>query len=135
MSEAYVLKALQTAVGAAVAASLDPTLKIKGVGMSFSPPSNGKWLSVYFTPNNPRGATIDATVIKRGILGLILHWPTSTAKVYDGVKLLESVLSYFEKGRQFTDNGLTIRVTNIPEITSFGENSSTEIAGTVYYEG
>lgn len=135
MSEASVLKALQTAVGAAVTASLDPTLQIKGVGMSFSPPSNGKWLAVYFTPNNPRNATIDDTIVKRGILGLNLHWPTSTAKVYDGVKLLESILSYFYKGRQFTDSGLTIRVTNIPEITNVVENSSIEIFGTVYYEG
>jgi hypothetical protein len=109
MTERYILEALQKAVIAAVAASTRPTLPVKYVGRTFEP-SNTPWLEVIYIPNNVENEFWDTSRTYQGILRLLLHWPVDDVGAYTPVALLESIASYFTKGRKLADAGSNVRV-------------------------
>lgn len=105
MSEPAIIQALQTAVTAAVAASTSPTLPVKYLlvgstgGPTFTPPADRKWLEIVWLPNNRNGDFLGNEKNHRGILRLVLHWPNDGGGVYAPTLLLDSIGSYFHKGR------------------------------------
>lgn len=105
MSEPAIIQALQTAVTAAVAASTSPSLPVKYLmvgtagGPAFTPPDDQKWLEIVWLPNNRTGDFLGDEKNHRGILRLVLHWPNGGGGIYEPTLLLQSIGSYFTKGR------------------------------------
>ncbi len=121
MKEKDILQALQTAVIAAVAASTSPKLPIKVLGITFTPPSDGKWLEVIHIPNNLNGEFWANSKTYRGIFRLVLHWPIDGAGVYSPMDLASSIADYFAKGAKFTSNNTTVMIYENPDLTSVME--------------
>lgn len=104
MSERYVLEALQKAVISAVAASNDPSLPIRMIGRTLQPPADDKWLEVIHIPNNSN-YTWGSEKTYKGMLRLILHWPTDDKGAYAPFELMESIVAHFAKGTAHGDDG------------------------------
>lgn len=125
MTERYVLEALQKGVIAAVAASDDPTLPVKMMGRTITPPSSGKWLEVIHLPNN-FDRYWGSEKLYRGALRLVLHYPADDRGVYDPMDLINSIGSYFTKGLKLSDagNNVSITVTSEPDFMGVMEEAS-----------
>lgn len=98
MEDDVILAALQDGVEAAVAASSMPTLPIKYLGRSWTPPNDQQWLELIFIPNN----TSDfwgSEQNYRGMFRMVLHWPNDDEGAYPPMQLLKSIASYFTKDR------------------------------------
>lgn len=97
MEESAILRTLQAAVRDAVAQSIQPTLPISYVEVKFTKPNDGKWLEIIYIPNNIVGGYWDNGKDYRGLLRLVLHWPTNDGP-YRPLDLLGSIGSYFTNG-------------------------------------
>lgn len=116
MIESKILKALQTAVLAAVAASIDPTLGVKPVGRIFDIPSNGKWLEIIYIPNNSADEFWSEGKTYQGILRLLVHWPTDDKGAYGPMEMAQSIAGYFTKGMTLDASGDTVRINEQPNM-------------------
>lgn len=121
MIEKEILQALQTGVIAAVAASTLPTLKVKHLGITFTPPDNGKWLEIVQIPNNLNNRSWGGDKTYRGIFRLVLHWPIDGKGVYEPMSLLASISQGFTKGTIFTNGSVKVRVYENPDLTGVME--------------
>ncbi len=121
MIESDILKALQTAAIAAVAASSAPALPIKVVGRVFLIPSDSKWVELISIPNNVENEFWGDSKTYRGLFKLLLHWPMNDKGAYDGLRVLESIAGYFVKGREFVSNGVRVRIYEEPNLTNLME--------------
>lgn len=97
MEESAILRTLQAAVRDAVAQSVQPTLPISYVEVKFTKPQDGKWLEIIYIPNNIVGGYWDDGKDYRGLLRLVLHWPTNDGP-YRPLDLLGSIGDYFTNG-------------------------------------
>lgn len=97
MEESAILRTLQAAVRDAVAQSIQPTLPISYVEVKFTKPNDGKWLEIIYIPNNIVGGYWDDGKDYRGLLRLVLHWPTNDGP-YRPLDLLGSIGGYFTNG-------------------------------------
>ena len=97
MEESAILRTLQAAVRDAVAQSIQPTLPISYVEVKFTKPNDGKWLEIIYIPNNIVGGYWDDGKDYRGLLRLVLHWPTNDGP-YRPLDLLGSIGDYFTNG-------------------------------------
>lgn len=114
--EASVIKALQKAVIAAVAASILPTLPVKYIGIPFTKPDTGGWLELVHIPNNVLNEHWGPEKTYRGMLRLILHWPMVADGIYGPLDTIESIASYFAKGTKFTDTGgAIVKISDVPD--------------------
>ena len=101
MEESAILRTLQAAVRDAVAQSVQPTLPISYVEVKFTKPQDGKWLEIIYIPNNIVGGYWDDGKDYRGLLRLVLHWPTNgggKGGPYGPLDLLGSIGAYFTNG-------------------------------------
>src|SRR6476660_2008262 len=99
MQDGAILKVLQTAVIAAVAASVLPALPIKVVGRTYVPENDQKWLEIVWIPNNPTGDFLGDDKNYAGMIRLVLHWPNNDAGAYSPIEVIASVAAYFTKDR------------------------------------
>lgn len=97
MEESAILRTLQAAVRDAVAQSIQPALPISYVEVKFTKPNDGKWLEIIYIPNNIVGGYWDDGKDYRGLLRLVLHWPTNDGP-YRPLDLLGSIGGYFTNG-------------------------------------
>ena len=98
MQEGDILKALQQAVTAAVAASTMPSLPVSYVGVKFTTPNEGGWLELVWLPNNVQGDLWGQDKHYRGILRMVLHWPNDGAGIYRPLTLIGSIVDQFTVG-------------------------------------
>jgi hypothetical protein len=110
MTEKAIVEALQKGVIAAVAASVSPSLPVKYIGRNFQKPSTGGWLEVIYIPNNVGNDFWGEGKRHQGLLRLMLHWNMDDKGLYTPLSTLESITSYFVKGRKFTDAAETVMV-------------------------
>lgn len=99
MSEVAILRALQQAVTAAVAASSMPSLPVSYIETAFAVPQDQKWLEVVWIPNNRSGDFWGDEKNHQGLLRLVLHWPNNNSGAYVPLALLASIGSYFSNGK------------------------------------
>lgn len=117
MSEMYdpvILRALQKATIAAVAASSTPTLPIKGVSNGFEAPNDQKYLECVFITNNVENEHWGDEKTYQGMFRMILHWPNDGEGPYIPMNALASICSYFSKGEPLGD----VRLTTSPNMLS-----------------
>lgn len=122
MSDRLILQALQTAVIEAVAQSSLPSLDIKMVGRSHTPVANKPWLEIVFIPNNIENEFWGDSKTYRGMFRLILHSPTNDKGAYAPMDIIESVASYFTKGKFFQNGSVGVRVVEKPNLTGVLES-------------
>lgn len=125
MIEDQILKALQTAVLAALAASPTPALPVKMLGRVFPTPNDGKYLEVVYIPNNIQGEFWGDGKTYRGMLRLILHWPVDDAGAYGPMQTIGQLTDYFKKGTHFQVGAgpLTVKVQDHPDFMGILEGS------------
>lgn len=124
MTEDKILKALQKAVIAAVAAAAStdlPATAVKYVGRNFTPPGDKAWLEVVHIPNNITGEFWADGKTYQGLLRLILHWPMVDKGAYTPIILIESIGNYFTKGSKFTQDDVVVTVTDNPDLMAVME--------------
>ena len=114
MNEVAILRALQQAVTAAVAASGTPALPVSYVDVNFNTPDDGKWLEIVWLPNNLQGDFWGGEKNYRGILRLILHWPNNGSGPYGPLGTIGSVADYFTKGKML---GGIVQTYELPDST------------------
>lgn len=102
-SEVIILRTLQQAVTAAVAASTAPLVPVSYVGVNFAIPNDQKWFEVIWLPNNIQAAFNGNEKNHRGILRILLHWPNDGAGAYTPLGIIESVGDYFTNGKLLSD--------------------------------
>ena len=103
MTQEVLLRGLQDAVKAAVAASIVPNWetekRIAFIGVGFALPADGKYLEVIDLPADGGWEAWGPQHQQLGALRLILHWPQGAP--YEPKRVLESIVSYFTKDRRF----------------------------------
>jgi len=114
MNESTVLRPLQTAITAAVAASTRPTTPVKYLGRVFAAPNDGIWLEVVHIPNNPNNMSWGGSENWRGIMRLILHWPLDDSGAYAPHDLLASISGYFSKDGVLWNGADAVKITENP---------------------
>lgn len=107
MYETTILRALQTGVIEAVAASTKPALPVAYVDVKFTKPNDGKWLEIVHIPNNRVGDFWGQEKNYRGLLRLVLHWPNTGDGPYAPLNLLQSIGSYFATGKMLGEVQIT----------------------------
>ena len=122
MSNKLVLKTLQTATLAAIAASDTPDLPVKMKGRTFEIPNDQKYLVVVFIPNNQSDRCWGEEQVYQGIFRLVLHWPVDDKGVYDPIDIVDfensgSVASYFTKTNALRTGGFGVNITQVPKLT------------------
>ena len=120
MEDGDILKKLQTAVIAAVAASNTPLLPIKVIGRTFVPPSTQKWLEIVWIPNNPTGDFWGDEKNYQGMIRLILHWQNDDAGAYPPLAVIASIAGYF--GKDMFIPG--VKISENPNLTGALENGT-----------
>lgn len=115
MIEQQILQALQTAVIAACAQSTIPTLPIKAIGRSFEPPNDQRYLEIVQIPNNITNEFWNESKTYRGMLRLILHWPIDDQGAYPPIATLQSIVSYFAKGKSLINGNVSVKITENPD--------------------
>lgn len=99
MDDVTILRTLQQAVTAAVAASTLPALPVSYVDVNFAVPANQKWLEIVWIPNNRQGDYWGDEKNYQGMMRLVLHWPKNGGGAYSPLDLLSSIAAYFNNGR------------------------------------
>lgn len=99
MDDVTILRTLQQAVTAAVAASTLPALPVSYVDVDFAVPANQKWLEIVWIPNNRQGDYWGDEKNYQGMMRLVLHWPKNGGGAYSPLDLLSSIAAYFNNGR------------------------------------
>lgn len=117
MSDELVLKTLQTATLAAVAASALPTLPVKMLGRNFDIPDDQKYLEVVFIPNNQSDRYWGEEQLYQGTFRLVLHWKNDDKGVYEPMNVAQSVASYFTKTNALRTGGFGVNITQVPKLT------------------
>lgn len=115
--ETDILKALQTAVTGAVAASALTTLPIKYLGRTFVIPNDQKWLEIVHLPNNRSGDFWGAQKYYRGTMRLILHWPNDDAGIYAPVDLVTQIGSFFDKDKSLRSGQSVVKIYENPDLS------------------
>lgn len=113
MDDFAILDTLQTAVTAAVDASIKPDLDVKYIGRTFTPPNSQQYLEVVFLPNNRPGDFIADGKNYAGVLRLVLHWPADEQGASVPGEVLASICSYFIKGNQLDG----VQIADHPNLT------------------
>lgn len=124
MTEKKILQALQKAVIDAVTAVNNtnlPSSAVKYMGRDFKIPNNGKWLEVINIPNNIQGDYWDDSKTYRGIFRLILYWSMNDKGIYEPLDLLTQIHDHFTKGTKFYNSGVTVRITENPNLLNIDE--------------
>lgn len=123
MIESDILKALQTAVLAAVAASTIPganaaakQARVKVVGRTFVPPTDNKWLEIIYIPNNVTGEFWDTGKTYRGLLRVLVHYPVDDQGGYEGLKVAESIAGNLAKGSVFSSGAAKVKIYDEPNL-------------------
>lgn len=117
MVEKDILRALQKATLAAVAASTMPALQVKMIGRTFDPPDNGKWLEIVHIPNNVNNEFWGGGKTYRGLFRLILHWGLNDEGAYEPLDVLASVCAHFVKGQDFQSGSVSVKIYDEPDLT------------------
>lgn len=103
MSEMYdptIMRLLQKAAIAAVAASTMPNLPIAGISVDFNVPDDQKYLELIMIPNNRTDDFWGGEKNYQGMFRLILHWPKDNEGPYIPGAALASICSHFGNGDQ-----------------------------------
>lgn len=129
MNEADVLRPLQAAVTAAVAASSVPKIAVKYLGRVFVPPSDQKWLEIVHIPNNLENVDWGNGFYYRGLFRLILHWPVNDRGVYEPMDALASIGAYFSKDRTLWYGSNAVKITDNPVSSGVIEAGSELLIG------
>jgi hypothetical protein len=119
--ETDILKALQTAVAAAVDASALPLLPIKYLGRTFIVPDDQKWLEIVNLPNDIQGAFWGNEKYYRGTMRLILHWQNDDAGVYVPTDLIAQVGSFFDKDKSLRSGQSVVKIYEKPGVSALIE--------------
>ena len=104
-AEADIIRALQQATTAAVAASTMPALPIKYLMVDaqadgvtpWSTPADKKWLELVWIPNNRVGDYWGNERNHQGLFRLILHWPNDGGGIYTPLGVIGSIGDQFDK--------------------------------------
>lgn len=114
MIESDVLKALQTGIIAAVAASSAPSLKVKPISVTLDLQSDDKWLEIVQIVNNVQNEFWDTGKTYMGIIRLILHWKIDNKGAYEAIQVLESIADQLPKGTVFSHGEASVKLTDEP---------------------
>lgn len=99
LDDDIVIKVLQTSVLDAVAASAKPNLPVKMLGRTFDATAAEQYLEVVVIPNNRTGDFWGKAQNYQGLLRLILHWQNDDSGVYEPIRIVKSIASYFDKDK------------------------------------
>jgi hypothetical protein len=119
MIESAIVRSLQKAIMAAVAASIVPSLPVKYIGRSFASPNDNKWLELVFIPNNGPDMFWQGQQYS-GMFRMILHWPNDDLGAYSPLDTIASIAGYFYKGMSLP----SVTISSNPTLTSVLEQGS-----------
>lgn len=131
MEETAILQALQTGAIAAYAASDLAALdgwtndtRLKPVGITLTPPDDGRYVEFVHLPNNRSGDYWDDARVYQGNFRIILHWQKDEVGPYPPMTYLDQIGSYFKKARVLAAGGLIVKIYEIPSASGPIENGS-----------
>lgn len=127
MIEADILKALQKAGLAAIAASSIPTIPVQAIGRTGgpTPPStDGKFVEFVNIPNNRKGDYWDDSRVYQGNFRIILHWPVNDEGAYPATRYLDEIGSFFPKGKSFKQGQASVNIYDVPDVSGSIPNGS-----------
>jgi|SRR5882757_1450985 len=119
IDDSAVIAVLQDGITAAVAASTMPTLPVKYLGRSWTPPNEQQWLELVFIPNNTNDFWGDEQNY-RGMFRMVLHWPNDDEGVYPPLAVLKSIAGYFTKDRALQN----VQIYETPKLGGVLENGA-----------
>lgn len=117
MIETDVLKALQAAGIAAVAASAIPTMPIKAIGLTFDTTKkapDGKYVEFVNIVNNRTGDYWDDSRVYQGTFRIILHWPIDEQGAYPPMTYLDQLASFFPKNTRLVSGQANVQIYENP---------------------
>ncbi|HRQ13084.1 MAG TPA: phage tail terminator-like protein [Promineifilum sp.] len=117
MIEGDIVKALQTAVGAAVQASIIPAMPIKAIGRTLPNPQPDRYVEIVHVPNNRQNEYWGSERTYQGSLRVIVHWPVNDEGVMPGSRFLDSIAAYFTKGRTLVSGSAKVVIYDVPDAT------------------
>lgn len=80
----------------------------------FTPPADGKYLSVTEFPNRPRWEGLSSGVLDQGLLQITVVWPKN-AGLYAPKVVAGQVIAHFAKGTvMVSTGGVKVRIVNEP---------------------
>lgn len=127
MIEANVLKALQTAANAAIAATSIPAMPIQALGRTGgpTPPStDGRFVEYVNIPNNRKGEYWDNSRTYQGNFRIILHWPIKDDGAMPATQYLDEIGNYFTKNKIFRDGQASVNIYDVPDASGSIPNGS-----------
>lgn len=127
MIETDVLKALQTAAIAAVAASTIPTMPIKAIDRTFVPANeapDGKYVEFVNIVNNRGGDYWDDSRVYQGTFRIILHWPVDDSGPYPPMMYLDQLATFFPKDKPLISGAAIVQIYDIPNASGSITNGS-----------
>jgi hypothetical protein len=89
-----------------------PSLPVAMPDVSFTPPQDGKYLSVTFRPNAPRWEGVNQGRIDQGLLQIDVVWPKD-AGVLAPMRIADAVMARFPKGLRLAPG---IKITAAPYV-------------------
>lgn len=117
MIDDEILKLLQQAVGAAVAASTIPAMQIKAVGVTTAP-QDPRYLELVHIPNNRNNDYWGTSRVYQGSLRVILHWPNSeNSGAYPPMQYLKQIANAMPKGRALRQGTTVVQIYENPDFT------------------
>lgn len=127
MIEADILKALQTAVNAAIAATTIPGMPIQAVGRTGGPTPqsiDGKFVEYVHIPNNPKGQFWDDSRNYQGNFRIILHWPTNDDGAMPATRYRDEIGGFFTKRKVFRFGQASVQIYDNPNASGSIPNGS-----------
>ncbi|WP_297803405.1 phage tail terminator-like protein [uncultured Brevundimonas sp.] len=123
-----VTDALLSRVGSLV---LSPVLPVAYPGLSFAPPSDGKYLRAEVFHNAAKWEGATAGRMDQGLLQVTVVWPKGKPTIQP-ITVADAVMAHFAKGTEMVSQGRKVTVTAEPVMaTPIYEDSSTLVPVTI----
>lgn len=116
MIETDILRALQTASNAAIAATAAEPLAIKPIGITLDPAPD-RYFEYVHIPNNRIGDFIGNERTYQGIFRILLHWSIDSQGAYAPLTLLGLVANYFTKERHLISGTANVQIYGEPDFS------------------
>lgn len=134
MIEMDILKALQTKAIAAYAQSplvsapytwpASGEARIKAVGITFEPPTDGRWLEFVNITNNRGGDYWGDGRVYQGNFRIILHWMPDQQGAYVPGRILDNIAGQFTKHQRLAYGEATVEIYDVPQASGVIESGS-----------
>lgn len=106
-SEAQILDMLLAR--AVLMATQGPTLPVASPEVSFTVPTNGKYLECTHLPNRPAWEGLSGGAVDQGIFQVTVHWPRGVGEIAP-LNIAGKVRDHFARGTNLYSTGLRLNV-------------------------